>query len=310
MRQVLAAFPLSRPRQFTFTRLLCGAMCLGASACSTSETSTPSGVSTQARPGEKIVARVNGVPIWEGDVKLHAASTGLSKKDSLDAIVDFELLFQASAASDGAEESGEPAILAVKKSMLIQRLIETQFEATHRPEDIPETELRKLYERAKSAYVHPRLVEVEMLVVYTGARMRDEPRAERRAIASRVAAFIASTEGQNMSFEDIRQKEALHDGKLGYKTVWQGPDKPFPEAIGTAALALRRPGETSAMVEDDTGYYILRYIGERAPKNRTFDQVADEIRKEYHPVWKQQSFARYVDGLAEGYAIQVAAQGW
>src|SRR5690349_24285442 len=34
------------------------------------------------------------------------------------------------------------------------------------------------YERARSAFVHPRLVEIAILSVYTGARMKAEPRAQ------------------------------------------------------------------------------------------------------------------------------------
>jgi hypothetical protein len=69
-------------------------------------------------------------------------------------------------------------------------MIERELEPRLTREAIPDSVLRGVYERARSVFVHPRLVEVALLSVYTGARMKDQPRAQARDTALALDAYL------------------------------------------------------------------------------------------------------------------------
>ncbi len=83
--------------------------------------------------------------------------------------------------------------------------------------------------------------------------------------------------------------------------------KPFSSKVAQAIHALRAPGQTTKLVADDDGFYIARYLSERAPKRVEYAAARDEIITKYHDVWRKQRFVALTDELARKHGAQVFA---
>ena len=92
---------------------------------------------------------------------------------------------------------------------------------------------------------------------------------------------------------------------VSFTTVWQGEDAPFPRVVGRAVAALTRPGDTTDVVGDDTGYYIARYVAERPAENVSFAQAAPGLREEMFEPWRRQRFLQLAMEMAKDHDITV-----
>ncbi|HEY0711691.1 MAG TPA: hypothetical protein VGF45_03395 [Polyangia bacterium] len=161
--------------------------------------------------------------------------------------------------------------------------------------------------------MHPRLVEVALLSVYTGPNMKPEPRARARETARALAKHVESHPGKpNASdFEAIAADPAWSSRKVKYWKFFQGPDRPhgpFGKGLATPIQKLRKPGETTGLIEDDSGYHIGLYVSESPPKNVPFEVARAEISSGYFPHWRQKRFAEWTKALSTSHQIEVFAE--
>ena len=189
--------------------------------------------------------------------------------------------------------------------MLVQRLIERDFEPRLEPEALTDAELRPMYERLKSRYVHPRLVEVVIASVYTGPRMKPEPRTRARATATEFRDFVAKRPADRRGSPDSGAGALLVARNVAVAQLLQGPDKPFGPEVGAAVLNLVHVGDTTSLVEDENGYHLARYVGERPPRNVPYEEAREALRAEVLPAWRQQRFLQVAASLAPGHSIEL-----
>lgn len=172
---------------------------------------------------------------------------------------------------------------------LFRKDIEPLLDIDH----IPEAHLRALYDRASRAYVHGRLVEVGALVVFTGSLMKPKPRAEREKTAQDLAAYVAAHPSRTPGdFERLAGDPAWANRKVTYRRLTLESDFPLSQAVGGPVQKLRKPGDTTGLISDDTGFYIARYIGEKPPLDRPFDEVRREIAERAFEPWRASEFLR------------------
>lgn len=265
------------------------------------------------------MARVGDSTIFANDLAAHMRTTGLSVSRALDQLVTFELLARAASedaagaatATATATDAGDAQRL---RNLEIQRLIEREIEPQLAPSAIDEAEVRSLYDRARPHFVHGRLVQVALLCVFTGARMKAEPRARAAESARKLKAYLdgrretAAAAGQPSpaaELELVAADPAWIERKVTFTTVWQGADSPFPAVVGKAVQALAKPGDTTELVGDETGFYIARYLSEKPPENVPFEDAAPRIRQEMYEPWRRQRFLQLSLALAQGHDIQV-----
>jgi hypothetical protein len=249
-----------------------------------------------------VVARVGEVPIFAGEVEAQALASGKPPRLALEDLIAFHLLAE-KARAIGIR--AEQAAAAVPRELLVQRLLEREFEPTSRDTNISDQELHRLYERGKDSFVHPRLVEIAILAVYTGARMKPEPRARARAAAQELAEHVAKRPvrtGEDLL--GLAREQRWIERNVAAMRLLQGPDKPFGPAVGAAVMRLREPGETTPLIEDETGLYIARYISERPEQNLSFAQAREQIRKQAYPHWRRQRFGEMIVRLARGHEVE------
>ena len=231
--------------------------------------------------------------------------TGLSARAALDQLVTFEVLAQAAAASVAAPLD-DPAASEAIRTVEVQRLIEREIEPRIAKDSISDDEVRALYDRAKARFVHGRQVQVAVLCLFTGVRMKDPARARAQANARALKTFVDAQPDRDVArFEAISRMPEWVERNVSFTTVWQGEDAPFPRVVGRAVAALTRPGDTTDVVGDDTGYYIARYVAERPAENVSFAQAAPGLREEMFEPWRRQRFLQLAMEMAKDHDITV-----
>lgn len=249
-----------------------------------------------------MVAWVDGTPVGAAAVAATARRRGIDARQALEELVVFEVLARAAAAA-GVEPDGEDR--AAARAAMVARLIEREIEPALAPAAISDAEVRQLYERGKKRYVHGRQVRTAVLCVFTGARMKPAPRARAEETARALAAAVGASAGRTAAdFERIAADPVWVDRGVSLTTVWQGADDPFPRVVGDAVLALRRPGDTTALVGDETGHYIARYLDERPPENVGYEEAAPALRAEMYSPWRRQQFLRVTADLAGPHELE------
>jgi hypothetical protein len=258
-----------------------------------------------AASSSPIVARVAGVPIYAQDVAQQMRRTGGNRRRALDDLVTFELLARAAAATTDPHEVDHTDVEA-QRAAKVQRLLEREIEPRTTRAAIDDAEVRALYERAKTRFVHGRLVQIAVLCAFTGARMKPEPRARAEATARQLKDLLAARSSHTAKdFEEIAKDPVWVDRKVSFSTVWQGEDQPFPAVVGRAVRALAKPGDMTDVLGDETGFYLAVYVAEKPPANVPFAEAASELRQEMYEPWRRQRFLQLSLAMAKGHDIEV-----
>jgi hypothetical protein len=254
-----------------------------------------------AVPPAEIVAVVDGVPISRAALLAEMRRTGKDARGAMSDLIDFELL-AARAASAGA---ADPEVDQIRDRAAVQRMIERELEPRLTREAIPDSVLREVYERARSVFVHPRLVEVALLSVYTGSRMKDQPRAQARDTALALDAFLRGHPPATPdAFEAIASEPAWKEQRVKHARLFQALDEPFAADVGRVVATLKGPGDTTPLITAESGFHIARYVSERAPENVTFEEARDRLRDEIAERWRQSQFLEFAQAAAGPHRIE------
>jgi hypothetical protein len=77
--------------------------------------------------------------------------------------------------------------------------------------------------------------------------------------------------------------------------------------VGEALQKLHRPGETSPLIIDESGYHLARYITEQPARNLSFEQARAELVTTMYPHWKRQRFIDWTKILGANHKIEIFA---
>jgi peptidyl-prolyl cis-trans isomerase C len=256
-----------------------------------------------------VVARVGGQPIFASELRAQSQRKGLPPRQALDELIRFQLLAERARERGIAEKITESQ---VPRSLLVQRLIEREFDPGADPEDVPEQELRRLYALNKMRYVHPRMVQVGVLSVYPPRGMpKPEAFAKARETALALHDLISKRPARTAEdFATLAKDPAWSSRKVSFSKIWQGPDEhsgPLRTEDGIAISRLRRPGDTTPLLDDNGAFHIARYIDEMAPKNIPFEKAREELQREYYPRWRQEHWKRFSARLVDQHRVEVFA---
>jgi hypothetical protein len=252
-----------------------------------------------------VVARVGEVPVYAAEVAEQAAHTGRSPRAALEDLIVLHLLAERLRPRWPPQDRDQEA-RALEREMLVQRLLERDFEAHARPQDLPEAAVRALYEAARDKFVHPRLVEVAVLVLTPGKKAPPQVRADARKTMSELAAVVAlRRERTPEDLQLVGSDEKWRNRKVQFFRFLQAKDAPYSARFGAEVSKMKTPGETSSLIEDEYGFYIARYVGDRPPQNQTFEQVKDELRQGYYARWRQAKFLEFTQQLAAQHEVEL-----
>jgi hypothetical protein len=245
--------------------------------------------------------------VYAHEIEAEMLRTGASARQALDAIVSLHLL----AETARRQQDFSPQWLSdpVLKSALAERLIDRDIVPKLRPEEVPDAELKNIYQRAIKSFVHPRLVDISVLAVFTGALMKKEPKLKRAETAHALASYVATkTITGPEDFEAIAKDPAWQARKVTYRRILQGDDEPLSHTVGVAVAKLKAPGDTTGLIEDDDGFYLATYAGERPPENVTFADARSSLLQRYFERWRQVQLEQSIKKLGEGHRIEAHPQ--
>ena len=265
-----------------------------------------SGRATDNTGKPALVAAGDGVAVTAADLQAAVRLSGRPAREVLAQMIAFELL--ATEASRRGTELGDEDKERLRQ-VEVQRFLSTRIEPRLAPSQISEAEVRSLYEKGRGQYVHPRLVKVALLAVFTGARMRPEARRREEEAARELADAVAkhSDDKTRELFARLGRDPLWLQRHVTFGEVWQAADgdHPYPRVFGQAVARLRRPGDTTPLVCDESGCYLGRYIDERASENIPYEAVAASLRTAMTQPWQRRRFAELVGELAGPHDIAV-----
>lgn len=288
-------------------RVLVIGLCAAAIACSPEKTSS--------KKSGPVVAKGKGISITADEFKARLDeqspfirarySTLERKKEFLDNLVRFEVLAR-EAERQGLQK--DPEVQNTLKKIMVQKLVQKNFQDTTGAADVPETELQKYYEEHQAEYQRPKRVRVAAVI--WNAPQGSPDRAKKLALAQKALAKLKAEEKKNsLAFAQIVSEfseDAASKGTAGdlqFKSQ-EELGKAYSKEVADAAFALK-PGETSGVVQAAQGLYLLKFTGEQPEMNRTFEQVKSQIASKLHRERKTKEFDEWLKGLREKAQVAV-----
>jgi peptidyl-prolyl cis-trans isomerase C len=289
-------------------RILVLGLCALAIACSGGSKKEPkkSGPAVATGDGITITADEFKARLDEQSPFIRARYASLErKKEFLDNLVRFEVLARE------AEKQGlrnDPDVQMTMKKIMVQKLVQKNFQETDGAKDIPEAELTKYYEEHRAEYFRPKRVRLSAIVL--NAPEGSPERAKKAQVAKAALAKLKAEEKKNtLAFAQLVQQYSEDPvskaaaGDLQFKSKDE-LEKAYSKAVADAAFALGS-GETSGVVDGPQGFYILKLTGQQEEMNRDFEQVKAQIANKLARERKTKEFDEWLKGLKEAAKITV-----
>jgi peptidyl-prolyl cis-trans isomerase C len=227
------------------------------------------------------------------------------KKEFLDNLIRFEVLARE------AEKQGlqnDPDVQMTMKKIMVQKLVQKNFQDADGAKEIPEAELAKYYEEHRSDYYRPKRVRLSAVVLPAAAGTPE--RAKKAQVAKAALAKLKVEEKKNtLAFAQIVQQYSEDPvskaaaGDLQFKSR-DDLEKTYSKELADAAFALQT-GETSGVVETPQGFYIVKLTGQQEELNREFEQVKAQIANKLFREKKTKEFDEWLKGLREAAKITI-----
>jgi peptidyl-prolyl cis-trans isomerase C len=247
-----------------------------------------------AKPCDAPVARVGAVQLCEADVQRAiqrdpgASSARFespeARKELVDGLVRFELLAQA------AERAGltkDPDAIHALQQIAVTKLVNQTLGTTASPESVTPQDIERDYQaRQKTEFTLPEAAHVRHL------------RVSEKALAERLATQAKALRPEDdAAFAALAEKHTEDDATraLGGDLGFVDPSSKLPNAVVSAALALKTPGDVSDPFETDRGYEVLRLVARRAAAVSPLSSVQESIRQRLY----RERRAKALDDLVE-----------
>lgn len=255
--------------------------------------------------GDEVVATVNGAPLYQSDVTRQAAATGADVRAALDELVALELLSQRAARQTFAR--GEEARAGLRQ-VLAQAYVQREIEPRLGLEAVPESLLRKAYERTRAGHVHPRLRRVALLQLFTPEKAGPQRRTQAAAWSKELEVWVARPENRTLQrWRALPQEPPWNERLLTAGVTWVPEGEAYSEALNRAIFQLPGWNAITPLVADPFGFHLAMYLGEREARNVSFEEAQPRLRSQLHEGWRQQRFLELTDELARKAGAQVAA---
>ncbi|MEQ1807888.1 MAG: peptidylprolyl isomerase [Burkholderiaceae bacterium] len=153
---------------------------------------------------------------------------------------------------------------------------------------VGEAEVRDFYEQNTLRFTAPEERRASHILIKAE---KEAPADARTKAKAKAEALLAEAIGKPASFAELARKNSEDPG-----SAEKGGDLDFfgrgamVKAFEEAAFALQ-PGQTSALVESDFGYHIIRVTATRGGEKRSFESVKSEIETERKKQLAQTKFA-------------------
>lgn len=283
-----------------------------------------------------IVARVDGTPIpAEAVQRVRRAQPQLSAREALNRLVEQQILARRAVAEGLADA---PRVVRAWRRALARSYLGEVFEPKHRAEDIPDEEVRRVYEipRVRERFDHADAWRMaHLFITCCSAKTEDcsKPEVQRcfreaRPVIQRIYRQVKTrakeVEGDPERVVEVmkayRRDVAQKWPQLAYRdrSFYYEPELPHEEQSGYDVLdeIVARTvidGEEGMLqepVRSDFGWHILVQLGHEAEEHRTPDdpEVARTIRKRIRPKYRKARFGQLIGELARKWGVRKRAE--
>lgn len=220
-----------------------------------------------AKPGDKIIARVNGEPITQNELQVkidrlppyYRALANQQKEKFLDEIIN-ERLFLKEAYKRGVDRNRDVKDLMeeAKKKIMIAKFIEDEITKNTK---ISDKEIEDYYKLRKKEFVAPERYKASHILVSTESE------------AKKVLERLKNNEDFAVVAKEVSiDPSKANGGDLGYFA--EGQMIPDFEA----ACFKLEVGQTSGAVKTQFGYHIIKLTDKKPSQARTLIEVSDQIK--------------------------------
>jgi len=206
------------------------------------------------------------------------------RKNFLHDLINQELLLQ-EAKKKGLDKKKEILVNLemLKKGLIINALGE---ELCAGKDEVSDDEVEAYYRENKEEFILERVwvrhIMVKTLPEAQKIKRRLDQGEDFIALVRQYSISPSKTQGGDLGY--------IERGKVG-------------KEFGQAAFSLKRPGELSDIVKTTLGYHIIRLEDKIGPRQRTFSEVQEEIRKFLREKKRKEILTTHLEELRKGAQI-------
>lgn len=167
---------------------------------------------------------------------------------------------------------------------------------------ISDIQARAWYDDRRAAYMRPHQFKASQILIKVDPASNQE---ERKALRQRAEALLtrarAGEDFYNLAYYHSEDRSRYVGGDLGYFHEGQTV-KEFEEA-----LKRLKPGAISDLIETMYGYHIVKLFESNAPRQLTFAEVREKIRKQLEKEARDRRYDEWLTTLRERYPARKIA---
>lgn len=274
---------------------------LGALLCALVCAQAHAQMSEPAADANAVLATQGGQQVTMADIDQAVQEVPIERRDHfIDSPKRIEVLIsglllqkQLAAQARAAGLDKDPKIVAASGIAQIKLLAVAQSEHFRDTIKVPDltTLARERYVANREKYIVPAKLEVQDVLITTGARSD----AEAKALADKIALEARSDPAQ---FDALVEKYSGQADKAMTKGVVRDPDNATNgDAFVAAANALAAPGDISAVFKTGDGFHVLKLVAKSPARQQTFDEVREAMLSLLGEEYSRKSIQDYVDGM-------------
>lgn len=168
---------------------------------------------------------------------------------------------------------------------------------------ISDEQVSRYYEERRANYMRPRQFKASQILVKVDPASNKE---ERKALLERAEKLMARARAGedffNLAYYNSDDKSKYVGGDLGYFHEGQTVSE-FEEA-----LKKLKPGEISDPIQTMYGYHIVQLVENNEPRQMTFDEVKEKIRKNLEKETRDALFETWMNTLRAQYPVKKIGQ--
>ena len=216
------------------------------------------------------------------------------RKNFLNNMIKFEVLAQESIRR-GFHEN--PDVIKSMKKMMVQKMIQNDFESKIKRDDITAEELKKYYSEHLIDYNKPEMARVSHIKFAFGSNKQASLKKARGLLKD-----LNAKKNDRLYFSQMARKNSddaqtkSKGGDLNYLSK-EDMEKKLGGKFTTSAFNLKKVGDLSGLVETDKSYHIVKLTGLRKKIERSFEQVEGQIRNKLYRENRTKAYDDFVSSL-------------